>query len=135
MELITQEIRTKLIANWRIEDSAYKDPFPVLKLFDPFGVATWLITEMSEEQPDLLFGLCDLGFQCPELGYVSLEEITSVMLSGRPRIERDQFFKADFPLSVYAHAARTHGEITLNHKALLQAKAGLEAEKRRQKRR
>jgi len=118
MHLITENIRKKLIANWQNEDKN-KDPYPVVKLFNPVGAATWLITEMVADQPDILFGLCDLGFQCPELGYVSLSELESIRLFGALGIERDRHFIAKFPLSIYAQAARTHGQITFEEKALL----------------
>lgn len=131
MKLITHEIRENLITNWHIEDGKNKDPFPVVKLFNPVGAATWLITEMVAHQPDLLFGLCDLCFQCPELGYVSLTELENVKVLGSLGIERDLHFVAKFSLSIYAHAARIHSEITFDNAKLLQAKAGLEAEKRR----
>ena len=55
---------------------------------------------------DILFGLCDLGFGCPELGYVSLRELESVKGRFGLGIERDLHFKARYPLSVYAEAAR-----------------------------
>ena len=130
MQLISETIRQKLIANWQNEDEN-KDPFPVVKLFNPVGAATWLITEMVADQPDILFGLCDLGFQSPELGYLSLSELENIRLFGALGIERDRHFTAEFPLSIYAQAARIHGQITSDKKALLQAKAGLESEKRR----
>jgi len=75
--------------------------------------------------------LCDLGFQCPELGYVSLSELENIRLFGALGVERDRHFTAEFPLSIYAQAARIHSQITFEEKALLQAKAGLESEKRR----
>ena len=130
MQLIPETIRKKLIANWQNEDEN-KDPFPVVKLFNPVGAATWLITEMVADQTDILFGLCDLGFQSPELGYVSLSELENIRLFGALGIERDRHFTAEFPLSIYAQAARIHGQITFEKKALLQAKAGLGSEKRR----
>jgi hypothetical protein len=73
MQLITENIRKELIANWQ-DENENKDPFPVVKLFNPVGAATWLITEMVADQPDNLFGLGDVGFECPELGYVSLSQ-------------------------------------------------------------
>jgi hypothetical protein len=54
--------------------AAEPDPVPVLKLFNPLGAATWLATELGEDG-DTMFGLADLGFGCPELGYFSLSEI------------------------------------------------------------
>src|SRR3546814_19613001 len=50
------------------------DPCPVVKFFNPLGAATWLATELGRDG-DTLFGLADLGFGCPELGYFSLSEI------------------------------------------------------------
>ena len=41
---------------------------PVVKLFTPDVNATWLLTELDPEDPDISFGLCDLGVGCPELG-------------------------------------------------------------------
>ena len=45
------------------------------------GAATWLLTELDEDG-DQAFGLCDLGFGCPELGYVSLTEMRAVQVRG-----------------------------------------------------
>jgi hypothetical protein len=59
---------------------------------------------MDSADEDTLFGLCDLGEGFPELGYVSLEELTS--LSFRPLglgIERDLHFKTTKPLSYYTN--------------------------------
>jgi hypothetical protein len=55
------------------------DPLPVLKLFNPVGAATWIATELYDDD-DTLFGLADLGFGCPELGVFSLAEIAAVRL-------------------------------------------------------
>ena len=45
--------------------------------FNPCGIGDWWITEGSREGDDfIMFGLCDLG--CPELGYVSLNEMQAV---------------------------------------------------------
>jgi hypothetical protein len=50
---------------------------------------------MDPEEPDILFGLCDLGFQCPELGSVSLQELEGIQLKHGLSIERDINFNAD----------------------------------------
>lgn len=86
------------------------DPVPVLKLFNPLGPATWLATELAEDD-DALFGLADLGFGCPELGYFSLSEIASVRLPSGLGIERDLGFETPHRLSVWADAARRCGSI------------------------
>lgn len=88
------------------------DPLPVIKLFNPVGAATWIATEL-EEDDDTLFGLADLGFGSPELGSFSLSEIASVRLPFGLRIERDLAFEPLAPLSVWADTARRMGAITL----------------------
>ncbi|KMS58243.1 DUF2958 domain-containing protein [Sphingobium cupriresistens] len=86
------------------------DHVPVVKFFNPVGAATWLATELLEDG-DTLFGLADLGFGCPELGYFSLREITEIRLPFGLRIERDIGFDAMVPLSEWAEAARGAGSI------------------------
>ncbi|MCC4252607.1 DUF2958 domain-containing protein [Sphingobium naphthae] len=86
------------------------DPVPVVKLFNPVGAATWLVTELCEDG-DTLFGLADLGFGCPELGYFSLHEISQIRLPFGLRIERDLGFDGIVPLSKWAEAARAAGSI------------------------
>lgn len=88
------------------------DPIPLLKLYNPIGVATWIATELGSDD-DTLFGLADLGFGCPELGSFSLSEIASVRLPHGLRIERDARFTSDKSLSVWAEAARRNGSIFL----------------------
>ena len=85
------------------------DHRPVVKFFNPCGAATWLISEMEDD--GRMYGLCDLGFGTPELGYVMLDELTSIRLKFGLRIERDMHFKADKPLSEYATEAREQGRI------------------------
>jgi len=123
MILIPDDIRQRLLANGVAERET--DHVPVVKLFNPCGAATWLITEMMPDG-DSLFGLCDLGFGCPELGYVSLAEIESVKGPLGLGIERDLHFEARFPLSVYAEAARIAGRITEAERVLAQAAAALD---------
>jgi hypothetical protein len=128
MILITDDIRQRLLANGaadpRTAIRGKTDPVPVVKLFDPCGAATWLITEMMPDG-DTLFGLCDLGFGCPELGTVSLAELECVKGPLGLGIERDLHFAARFPLTVYAEAARSAGRITDSERALVQAAAAL----------
>src|SRR5262249_49591414 len=83
MELLTEEIKTRLLENGRknaeriADDGNTIDFEPVVKLFTPDAGATWLLTEIDPADPDIAFGLCDLGVGCPELGAVSLSEIAS----------------------------------------------------------
>lgn len=115
MILLTPELRFALCANdisrraCDGEDERF-DPPPVVKLFNPVGAATWLATELAEDG-DTLFGLADLGFGCPELGYFSLSEIAAVRLPYGLFIERDLSFETRFPLSVWTETARRAGSI------------------------
>jgi hypothetical protein len=125
--LIPDDLRAQLLRNGETPDA---DHPPIVKLFDPTGAATWLLSEMLPHDPDLLFGLCDLGMGAPELGYVSLTELESVTGRLGLGIERDLHFEARFPLSVYAEAARLVGSITESEAMLKQAIAGLAARNR-----
>ncbi|QRE76829.1 DUF2958 domain-containing protein [Methylobacterium aquaticum] len=107
MRLIDAATRELLLSNGRDRDA---DHHPVLKLFNPTGPATWLICAM-ETDGDTLFGLCDLGFGEPELGYVSLAEIEEVSAGLAIGLERDTSFRPTHPISVYARAAREAGRI------------------------
>jgi hypothetical protein len=115
MLLLTQDQRARLITNGQCRD----DHAPVVKLFSPVGAATWLFSELDEDG-DMLFGLCDLGFGCPEMGSASLSEIAAVTLPFGLTIERDLCFEGRFPLTIYADAARVAGSIT-EDEALLEA--------------
>ena len=102
MKLLTKALREKLLAN---ATRRPPDPKPVLKLFNPTGAATWLFTELDEDG-DTLFGLGDLGFGTPELGYSSLAEIAAIRVRFGLGIERDLHFRPRYPLSIYTEAAR-----------------------------
>jgi len=86
------------------------DKRPLVKLFNPMGAATWLASELDADG-DTLFGLADLGFGCPELGYFSLGEIEALRLPFGLRIERDLHFSTNVSLSEWAAWARKAGSI------------------------
>ncbi|KYO54154.1 DUF2958 domain-containing protein [Tistrella mobilis] len=115
--LLTDEQRARLLANGHAnlerinKGRAPHDWQPVVKLFCPWGAASWLLTELDPEEPDIAFGMCDLGFGCPELGSVRLSELAAVRGAGGLTIERDQHFTATKSLSAYADEARQHGRI------------------------
>lgn len=87
------------------------DLTPVVKVFSPDAGATWLLTEIDPDNPDMAFGLADLGLGCPELGYVSLRELAAVRGRMGLSLEVDRYFRPDRPLSAYAAAARAAGRI------------------------
>ena len=65
------------------------DPLSVVKLFTPDAGATWLLSEIDPEEPDIAFTLCDLGMGFAELGCVSLAQLAGLRgMLGLP-IEQD----------------------------------------------
>ena len=82
-----------------------------MKLFTPDAGATWLLSEIDPEDPDIAFGLCDLGLCFPELGSVRLSDLAAVRGRLGLPVERDKWFTADKPLSAYAEEARASGGI------------------------
>jgi hypothetical protein len=135
MKLILQSQIDQLLANGGATSAAQaagKEPpdhKPVVKLFTPDAGATWLLTEIDPEDPDIAFGLCDLGLGFPELGSVRLSEIASFRGALKLPVERDRFFEAAHPISVYARAASRADTITTDRQALAMAQALIEAEK------
>ena len=110
--LITPEQRAELLANGARTAAGHDtDPAPVVKLFTPDAGATWLLTELDPDDPDLAFGLCDLGHGTPELGHVFLPEIEAVRGRLGLPVERDLYFRATEPISQYADDARRAGRI------------------------
>ena len=115
MILLTDDLRERLLANG-LDRGA--DHVPVVKFFNPLGEGVWLATELDADG-DTLFGLADLGY--PELGSFSLGELASIVLPFGMGIERDILFTGDFPISVWAEAAREAGSIRAAERILYQA--------------
>ncbi|BAR57600.1 hypothetical protein ACVIWV_006175 [Bradyrhizobium diazoefficiens] len=115
MKIFTKEILDQLAANGAATRAAQNagqrepDHVPVVKVFNPYGDATWLLTESDPAEPDRLYGLCDLGMGEPELGYVARSEMESVRVNigghGLP-LERDLYWSTEEPLSVHTERAR-----------------------------
>ncbi|TFF37935.1 DUF2958 domain-containing protein [Mucilaginibacter psychrotolerans] len=119
MKLFTQTQYDQLIENGK-DMGEYKDHHPVVRLYITGTACTWLLTELCPDEPDIAFGLCDLGMGFPEIGYVSIQEITDAQ-GPFQRLERDLYFNGEYPISVYAEAARDIGQITLDETVLKQA--------------
>jgi len=115
MILLTDDLLERLLANGRDRGA---DHVPVVKFFNPLGEGVWLATELDADG-DTLFGLADLGY--PELGSFSLEELASIVLPFGMGIERDILFTGDFPISVWAEAARKAGSIRAAERILYEA--------------
>jgi len=116
MTFLPKSIHDRLLANSRRQDPVRGtedeiDFHPVVKLFTPDANCTWLLTEIDPEEPDIAFGLCDLGLGFPELGTVSLSELASVRGHLGLPVEVDRHFKAKGPISRYAEEAAASGHI------------------------
>lgn len=108
MKLLTKQDTEQLIRNGRASSviEGGIDHKPVVKLFTPDANCTWLLSELDEDNPDLAWGLCDLGLGFPETGHVLISEIEGVRGKLGLPIERDRGFTADKTLSEYATIAR-----------------------------
>jgi hypothetical protein len=113
MKLFTAEIRERLLRNGAIrrslDEAGEADPdfIPVVKLFTPDAACTWMLTELDPDDPEIAFGLCDLGMGFPELGSVFVPELESVRGRLGLPVERDLHFSPDYTIGVYADAARS----------------------------
>lgn len=115
MKLLTDDIRRALLRNGQVREAfaeegrSAPDFYPVVKLFTPDGACTWLLTELDPEDPDIAYGLCDLGMGYPELGSVSISEISAVRGRLGLKVERDRHFTPDKTISAYAEDAYKRG--------------------------
>lgn len=113
-ELLRPETRIALLKNHKEQEPRKGtgreiDFEPVAKVFVPWGAATFLLTECDGD--GLAFGLSDLGFGEPELGYISLDELAGIRGPGGLRIEEDIYFKAKKTIQQYADEACSKGRI------------------------
>ena len=114
MRLLTEALRRQLIDNARTQEPVKGteeeiDFKPVVKLLMPYGIGIWLLTELDPDNPDIAFGLADLGY--PELGYISISELEQLYSGPFPMVIREEGFVADKTISEYADIARVFGYI------------------------
>jgi len=109
MKLFTEAQRKKLIANNNAQDGTISFD-PVVKLFNPVGNGTWLLSELDPES-NIAYGLCDLGMGFPELGYVSIDELERAPLPLGLKIERDIHWTPSKSMKEYADEAYNNGGI------------------------
>lgn len=115
MKLLTDDIRRRLLRNGELRNffaddgTAEPDFLPVVKLFTPDAGCTWLLSELDPDEPNIAFGLCDLGMGFPELGSVRISEIEEISGKLGLPVERDLHFVPTKTLSAYADEARQHG--------------------------
>ena len=86
MQIITKPTAKKLKENFEADSMQ-----PCMKLFNPCGAQTWLVTKMDPDG-DTIWVYADLGIGCVEYGTASLKEILSIKLPFFLKIERDRGF-------------------------------------------
>lgn len=116
MKLLTDAQRAQLLENGRRQAAVKGTPAeidfkPVVKLFNPCGGGTWLLTEIDPDDETVAWGLCDLGMGFPEFGTVSLTELVEYRGPLALGIERDLYFEAEKPISAYCNEAAEQGYI------------------------
>ena len=114
--LITKEGRKRLLQNGQEQRQArergeFIDFHPVVKHTSDAG-CSWLLSELYPADPDVAFGLCDLGMGFPELGDVRLSEIATLRGPMGLPVERDLHFTATKTLGEYAKDAYAAQRIT-----------------------
>lgn len=91
MKLITKQIDKIIPDLYETENIKECDKILYIKLFCPWGSATWYISEYNKEE-GICFGYCT-GLYEDEWGYISLEELQAIRGPGGLKIERDRFFQ------------------------------------------
>ncbi len=109
VNLIPSQLRSRLLDNGaRTANGENHDPYPVVRLFVADGPASWLLTELDPDDPDLAYGLCDLGLGTPALDYVRLSDLVTV---AGDQVRCDTDFMARQSISAYLSEAREAGAI------------------------
>lgn len=94
----------------KLQAAGHANMKPLIKLFNPCGAHTWLLTSMNEDG-DTLWGYVDAGQNCVEHGSISLEELETVKLRiPGLRIEKETGkFRCDFtPQELLAMSNLSH---------------------------
>lgn len=102
----TEKEHKQLLANGaQTQLDSVGDHVPIVKLFTPDAQCTWLLSEIVPGDEVLAFGLCDLGLGCPELGFVSLDELSELRGRMDLPVEKDTHFKGERTITEYAEIA------------------------------
>lgn len=115
MKLLTKTLTQQLIRNGHLlaaKGENLADLMPVVKLFTPDAPCTWLLSALDPNDPEITFGLYDLGSGRPELGSMRLSEIEAVRGRLGMPVERDFYFHPRKTLLAYADDAKRNGYIT-----------------------
>lgn len=107
MKLITAANQKALDKN---RDKDLDQVKPAMKLFTPWGSATWLVVSM-EADGDTLWTIADIGMGEVEYGTVSLRELMGVRGPFGLKVERDMHWTAEKTAREYLEAGWAAGRI------------------------
>ena len=93
MKLLTKDITKRLPPLYSTSDKAPEDVSVVVKFFNPAGDSTFYGTEYCPVQK-IFFGFVFHSLRDGELGYFSLDELSSVRASFGLKIERDDWWNS-----------------------------------------
>lgn len=111
-ELITVQERERLLVYGQSRaDGLIIDPLPVVRLFTPDAHVIWLLAALDLADGDTAYGLIDLGLGMPEMGYVQLSDLASIVGPRQRPVMRDRFFQSVRPMSEYLRLAQENGSI------------------------
>lgn len=111
-ELITAQERERLLAHGQSRaDGLTIAPLPVVRLFTPDAHVIWLLAALDPTDGDTAYGLIDLGLGMPEMGYVKLSDLASIVGPQQRPVMRDRFFQSVRPMSEYRRLAQENGSI------------------------
>lgn len=107
--LISDDLRSIMLGlGKRSADGEAHDPFPTVRLHVPGTGTFWLLTELDPDDPDLAWGLCDLGLGAPALDHVRMSDLAA--LPGQP-VVCDASFVAHQSLNAYLREAQDRSAV------------------------
>jgi hypothetical protein len=113
--MLTQDDKKKMLENGRQRVGAGDDDtrglLPVVRLFTSDANCNFLLAALEADDPDVAYGLCDLGMGFPELCRIRVSELESLRGEEGKPVERDPGFRPDKTLAEYAAEARSSGRI------------------------
>jgi len=125
-ELITPEQRRQLRKNG-VPEKHRQDHIPVAKLYIPVYSCVFLLSELDPKRSLRGYGLMDAGTGYPRLEYMNIRAIQEHAETLMWPLTPDTGFVAQYPISVYAQAARKKGRYTEDETLLQDAQAELRA--------
>lgn len=116
MSLLTTEDRRQLVENGKLNRNTSSrirdnDFAPVVQLYSETSAATWLLSEIDPSNPDIAWGLIDVGDGKPEFGSVRISWLETPRGPLAIGVKRLDGWHAKGKMSAYVAAAIGAGRI------------------------